>query len=73
MEIRRFEAAGMVTRRTRCHFHSALLKDGVCYGALLYDHNLGQLEACYADALVIATGGQTESFVVPKKSVDFVV
>ena len=62
MELRRFEASGMVSRRLRCHFHSALLKDGVCYGALLYDDISGQLEAFYADALVIATGGQNALF-----------
>lgn len=62
MELRRFEASGMVTRRLRCHFHSALVKDGVCYGALLYDDVSGQLEAFYADALVIATGGQNALF-----------
>ena len=62
MELRRFEASGMITRKIRCHFHSALIKDGVCYGALLYDNNSGLLEAHYADAVVIATGGQNALF-----------
>ena len=62
MEVRRYEASGMITRRLRCSFHSALIRDGVCYGALLYDEKSGQLEAVYADALVIATGGQNAIF-----------
>ena len=62
MELRRFEASGMVTRKLRCHFHSALIKDGVCCGAMLYDESSGQLENFYADALVAATGGQNALF-----------
>ena len=37
MEVRRFESAGLIHRRLRTWFHSALIKDGVCYGALLFD------------------------------------
>ena len=62
MEARRFEASGMITRRFRCSFHSALIRDGVCYGALLFDEKSGHLEPVYADALVIATGGQNVLF-----------
>lgn len=62
MELRRFETSGMIKRKLRSSFHSALIKDGVCYGALLYDDDSGQLEAFYADALVIATGGQNALF-----------
>ena len=62
MEVRRLEAAGMIRRRLRSFFHSALIKDGVCYGALLYDEKSRQLEAVFADALVIAAGGQNALF-----------
>ncbi len=62
METRRFEAMGRITRRLWCCFHSALIRDGVCYGALLFDEQSGQLEALYADALVMATGGQNALF-----------
>lgn len=62
MECRRYEAFGMITRRLRCSFHSALIWDGAAYGALLYDEASARLEACYADFLVMATGGQNALF-----------
>lgn len=62
MEARRFEAQGMIRRRLWCCFHSALIRDGVCYGAMLFDEAAGNLEAVYADAVVIATGGQNALF-----------
>ena len=62
MEARRFEAAGLIERRLWCCFHSALIRDGVCHGAMLFDESRGGLEAAYADAVVIATGGQNALF-----------
>lgn len=62
MEARRFEAQGMIHRRLWCCFHSALIRDGICYGAMLFDEASGSLEAVYADAVVIATGGQNALF-----------
>ena len=62
MEARRFEAAGLIERRLWCCFHSALIRDGVCHGALLFDEARGRLEAVTADAVVIATGGQNALF-----------
>ncbi len=62
MEARRFEAAGLIERRLWCCFHSALIRDGVCHGALLFDEARGGLEAVNADAVVIATGGQNALF-----------
>ncbi|MBQ9544293.1 MAG: FAD-binding protein [Clostridia bacterium] len=61
MEARRYEASGLITRR-RSWFHSALIADGVCHGAILFDENDGKLEAVYADAVVMATGGQNALF-----------
>ena len=58
MEVRRYEAEGRITRCLRLHFHSALIKDGICYGTLLYDERERTLVPFYADALVMATGGQ---------------
>ena len=58
MEARRYEAAGMITRRLNTSFHSALIRDGVCYGALLYDNRKRILEPVFAEAVVMATGGQ---------------
>ena len=62
MEIRRFEAAGLITRRLGCTFHSALIEDSACFGALLSDSRAGALEAVYADAVVVASGGQNALF-----------
>ncbi len=62
METRRHEAAGLITRRLRCCFHSALIRDGVCYGALLFDERSGKLEPVYADDVVMAVGGQNALF-----------
>ncbi len=62
MEARRFEAAGLIRRRLWCCFHSALIRDGVCHGALLFDEGGGGLEAVYADTVVMATGGQNALF-----------
>ena len=62
MEVRKYEATGMIERKLWSCFHSALIKDGVCYGTLLYNEAKGQLDAVYADAVVIATGGQNGLF-----------
>ncbi len=62
METRRYEAEGLITRKLRGCFHSALIKDGQCYGALIFDEATWNLEAVYADVLVIACGGQNSLF-----------
>ena len=62
MEARRFEGMRLIERRLWSCFHSALIRDGICYGAMLFDESIGGLEAVYADALVIATGGQNALF-----------
>ncbi len=62
MEVRRFEAAGFITRIMRHHFYSALISDGRCCGALFYNEDARELVPVYADALVMATGGQNSLF-----------
>ena len=62
METRRYEAAGLISRRLGLSFYSALIQDGVCYGALLFNGQSGRIEAVYADAVVMATGGQNALF-----------
>ena len=62
MEARRYEAAGLIERRLWSCFHSALVDDGRCCGALLFDESTRRLEAVYADAVVIAAGGQNAVF-----------
>ena len=62
MEVRRYEASGMITRKLGKYFHSALIKDGICYGVALYDDTAQKLESVYADALIVASGGQNTLF-----------
>ena len=62
MECRRYEAAGLITRRLWLDFHSGLIKDGKCCGALIFNEASVSLEAVYADAVVMATGGQNALF-----------
>lgn len=62
METRRLEATGLIKRALGKCFHSALIRDGVCYGALFFDEAFGTISAEYADAVVVATGGQNALF-----------
>ncbi len=62
MEARRHEANGRICRKLWCYFHSALLRDGRCHGVLLFDVRTSSLVPVYADAVVIATGGQNALF-----------
>lgn len=62
MEARRLEGLGLIERRYWTDFYSALIKDGVCYGAMLYSEAARTIEAVTADAVVIATGGQNALF-----------
>ncbi|MCF0144654.1 MAG: FAD-binding protein, partial [Firmicutes bacterium] len=61
-QSRRYESEGLLERKFGFHFHSALIKDGVCYGALLFDMRKRCLTPVYADAVVIATGGQNKLY-----------
>ncbi len=62
MEVRKHEAAGLIERKLWCCFHSALIRDGVCYGCLIFNERTRSLEVLYADAVVMATGGQNALF-----------
>lgn len=62
MEARRYESKGLIERRTGASFHSALINDGICYGVLVFDEKTKALEAIYADAVVMAVGGQNALF-----------
>lgn len=61
-ETRKFECNGMITRLLGRQFHSGLVKDGQCYGAVLYNEKDRKMETVYADAVVVATGGQNVLF-----------
>ena len=62
MEARRYEAAGLIIRSLRKRFHSALIEDGVCHGALIFNENSRTLEPVFADAVIMAVGGQNAMF-----------
>ena len=62
MEARRYEGLGLIKRRLWTDFYCALIRDGVCYGALFYNEATGAPEIITADSVVIATGGQNALF-----------
>ena len=61
-EMRRYEASKTVTRLLGVQFYSALIKDNTCYGALLLSEKTHEIKTVYADAVVIASGGQNLLF-----------
>ena len=62
MEARRYEGIGLIERRMGLCFHSALIKDGACYGALVFDEKTRTIETVYSDCVVMAVGGQNSLF-----------
>ena len=61
-EVRKYECTGQVKRLLGRQFHSALVKEGTCYGAMLYNEKERKMEVVYADAVVVAAGGQNVLF-----------
>ena len=61
-EARKYEACGVITRLLNRRFHSALIEGDRCYGAILYNEQTQKAEVVYADAVVVATGGQNRLF-----------
>ena len=61
-EARKYECRGLICRLLGRQFHSALIENGRCYGALLYNENTRKIETVYADAVVAASGGQNLLF-----------
>ena len=61
-EARKYECGELITRMLGRQFHSALIENGNCYGALLYNEKTRHMEPVYADAVVVATGGQNVLF-----------
>lgn len=61
-EARRYESTNLINRLLGRQFYSALISDGKCYGAILYNEKTKEMETVYADAVVIATGGQNQLF-----------
>ena len=62
MEVRRYEMAGLITRRNGLDFYKALIRDGICYGAVLYNEIEDDFELIQADFVIVASGGQNALF-----------
>ncbi len=61
-EARKYECQNVINRLLGRQFHSALIANNKCYGVLLYNEQERKLEPIYADAVVMATGGQNVLF-----------
>ena len=61
-EARKYESKEVIKRLFCRRFHSALIKDGKCYGVMLYNEKERKMETVFADAVVVATGGQNLLF-----------
>lgn len=61
-EARKYESSEVIKRLLGRQFYSALVKNGKCFGALLYNEKTRKLETVCADAVVVAAGGQNLLF-----------
>lgn len=61
-KCRQYECQGKIERKMGLHFYSALIRNARCYGAVFLDGIGEKLEVIYADAVVMATGGQNTIF-----------
>lgn len=61
-ELRKVQARGNVEFLTGYRFLCALIDGGACYGGLFLRESTGACACFYADALVLATGGQNRIF-----------
>ena len=65
-EARKYECCELIQRMLDRQLHSALIRNGSCYGALLYNEKTYRMETVYADAVVVASGGQNLLFPAEK-------
>jgi len=61
-KIRKLQSEGKITHILKHRFLMGLIDKGVCYGGLFLDESDNSVKAIYADALVMATGGQNKLF-----------
>ena len=61
-EARKYEYNGLIERKLGTYFHSALINNNVSYGAILFNDFKSEFEIEYADAVVVASGGQNTLF-----------
>ena len=61
-KTRQYECEGLVERKLGLTFHSALIKDNQCCGAMFFNEIKKDYEAIFADFVIAATGGQNSLF-----------
>lgn len=61
-KAREYEKSGLIERRLGYTFHSGLIENGRCFGALFFSDKDGSLVPFYADTTVMAVGGQNQMF-----------
>lgn len=61
-KCREYEIAGKINRVLGLNFHSALIREGRVFGAVMMNSVSGDIEEYYADAVIMATGGQNKLF-----------
>ena len=61
-EARKYESENIIERKFGRYFHSALIENETCYGVVLYNDITREIEVEYADAVVVASGGQNALF-----------
>ena len=61
-KAREYEKKGLIERRLGYTFHSGLIENNRCYGALFFSEQEGALVPFYADETVMAVGGQNQMF-----------
>ncbi len=61
-KTRQYECEGLVERKLNLSFHSALIKDNKCYGAMFFNEIKKDYEAVFADFVITATGAQNSLF-----------
>ena len=61
-KAREYEKSGLIERRLGYVFHSGLIDQNRCYGALFYAEREGRLTPFFADETIMAVGGQNLMF-----------
>jgi succinate dehydrogenase / fumarate reductase flavoprotein subunit len=61
-KLREYQALGSVTFQTGYRFLCAFIDNGECYGGLFLDDKTGICQSFFADAMIMATGGQNRIF-----------
>ena len=53
----------MIERKHGMYFHSGLIDNGICYGAIFYNDITREIEVEYSDAVVVAQEGVNQELI----------